>query len=420
MNKTTKTIKKIYNSSLFWILISLIASLIIWIYVTSIQSDEYHQIFRDVPVEFVGSDVLRNTKGMVITDAGVSTVTVEISGPRRVIASLASSDLVAQIDVSRLSQSIYTSQQYTVIFPDGTDTSNITVLKKTPETISFTVSSVIEKTVQVKGSFQGEIAEGYIAQKIVFDPATITLKGPDAYLKDVEYVWLTFGDSVIETTYTEETGFTLMDANGEECSTNGISFSSETITATVPILAVKEIPLDVYIHYDAGATEENTLVTITPKSIQLSGDSALLSDINKIMLDTIDTTSFTTTFQDKYPIKISNELNNMTGVTEATVNVEIVGLDTKTFTVQNITASNVPEGFEANVITQQMSVRIRGSRDVISSLINENITLIADLSDISATAGVFNVPVKVRIDGTNEAGAIGEYSVSVELRKEEE
>jgi hypothetical protein len=67
-----------------------------------------------------------------------------------------------------------------------------------------------------------------------------------------------------------------------------------------------------------------------------------------------------------------------------------------------------------------MSVRIRGSRDVISSLINENITLIADLSDISATAGVFNVPVKVRIDGTNEAGAIGEYSVSVELRKEEE
>ena len=72
------------------------------------------------------------------------------------------------------------------------------------------------------------------------------------------------------------------------------------------------------------------------------------------------------------------------------------------------------------MITQQMSVRLRGSRDVISGLINENITLVADLSDISATAGVFNVPVKVRIDGTNEAGAIGEYSVSVELRKAEE
>ena len=405
---------------MLWAVISLLASLIIWVYVTSIDSDEYRQVFRNVPVEFVGSDVLRSSKGMEITSVDVSSVTVEISGPRRIIGSLSSSDLVAQIDVSRLSQSIYTSQQYTIMFPDGTDTSNISVIRKTPDTVTFTVASVIDKTVQVKGSFLGEVAEGYLAEKIVFEPATITLRGPETYLKDVEYVWLTFGDGVISSTYSEETGFVLMDANGEECSTNGITFSSETVTATIPLIAVKEVPLDVNLYYDAGASEQNTIVTITPKSIQLSGDSALLADINRIVLDTIDTTSFTTTYQDSYPIKISNELNNITGVTEATVNVEIIGLETKTYSVQNIIASNIPDGYEASVLTQQLNVKIRGTRDVLNGIIAENITVIADLSDFSAASGVFNAQVRIRIDGTNEAGAIGEYSVSVELRKAEE
>lgn len=414
-----KTTQKNNNSVLAWAFVSILASLIIWVYVTSIESEEYHQIFRNIPVEFVGSSVLRNSKGMEITDVDVSSVTVEISGPRRIIGSLSSADLVAQIDVSRLSQSIYTSQQYTVMFPDGTDTSNISIIRKTPETVSFTVSNVIDKTVQVKGSFLGEIAEGYLAQKVTFDPATITLRGPEAYLKNVDYVWLTFGEGVIDTTYTEETSFVLMDANGEECSSNGITFSSDTVTATVPLLAVKDVPLDVYIHYDAGTSEQNTIVTISPKSIQLSGDAAILADVNKIVLDTIDTTSFTSTFQDVYPIKINNELNNITGITEATVNVEIVGLETKSFTVQNITVSNKPDGYEATVLNQQLTVKIRGTKEVLDGIISENISVIADLSDYTAASGVFNAPARIRIDGTNEAGAIGEYTVSVELRKEE-
>ena len=66
--------KRITDSNIFWLLISLVISLVIWIYVTSLQSDEYHQVFRNVPVEFVGTSVLRDAKGMEITDVDVSTV----------------------------------------------------------------------------------------------------------------------------------------------------------------------------------------------------------------------------------------------------------------------------------------------------------------------------------------------------------
>ncbi len=418
MNKKNRSTKRITESRLFWLLTSLVISLVIWIYVTSLQSDEYRQVFRNVPVEFVGTASLRSSKGMEITDADVSTVTVEIAGPRRIIAAWDSSDLVAQIDVSKLSQSIYTSQQYTVAFPDGTDTSSISVIRRYPETVSFTVSSVIDKTVQVKGSFLGEIEEGYIAQKAEFEPSTITLNGPEAYLKDVEYVWVTFGDGEINSTYSVETGFVLMDSEGTECSTAGITFSSDTVVATLPILAVKEVPLDVNLIFGAGSDESNTIVDIQPKTITLSGDSAILADVNKIVLASIDTTSFGSTNQYTFPIKINNELNNITGLTEAEVSVEIVGLETKSFNVQNIIVTNAPAGYTATAINQQMVVRIRGSKEELEGIMSENITAVADLSDNSAAVGYFDVPVKIRIDGSNDVGAIGSYSVSVSLVKD--
>ena len=78
----------------------------------------------------------------------------------------------------------------------------------------------------------------------------------------------------------------------------------------------------------------------------------------------------------------------------------------------------MPEGYTVTVINQQLPVKIRAAKDVLDSLTNENIAAIADLSDLSSGSGIFDVPVKIRIDGSNDAGAIGVYSVSINLVKD--
>ncbi|MEI3084556.1 MAG: hypothetical protein V8S87_00305 [Oscillospiraceae bacterium] len=47
--------KKIYNSKAFWMIVSLLASLAIWVYVTSVETDESKTTFRGVKVELVGA-----------------------------------------------------------------------------------------------------------------------------------------------------------------------------------------------------------------------------------------------------------------------------------------------------------------------------------------------------------------------------
>ena len=409
--------KKIYNSKAFWMIVSLLASLAIWVYVTSVETDESKTTFRGVKVELVGEDILRDSKNLVVTDMDTSTVTVEVVGPRRIIGSLSSDQLVAQVDVSKLSRAAYTSQQYTIVYPDGTDTSKLSENRRTPETINFMVSAQTSKSIQVRGSFDGSLAEGYTAEMPVFEPSTITITGSEAYLKDVEYAWVTFSKENVDSTYSVETGFTLMDANNEPCSTTGISFSTDVVTATLPLLTLKEVNLDVNIIEGAGATKANTQITIDPVSVTLAGDSSLLAGMNKIILATIDLTDFSSTFTETYTIPIDNELKNTTGITKATVTVEIVGLETKTFRVTNFSCINATEGYEADIITESKEITLRGTPEALAQIKDENIRAVADLTDYKESTGTYMPQVKVYVDGFTDVGAIGENTISIEIRK---
>ena len=402
-------------------IVSLICSVIMWVYVASVETEEFKQTFRGVRVQLVGETLLRDSKNLVITDMDTSTVTVEVVGPRRVVGSLDSDQIYAQIDVSKLSRAAYTSQQYSVIFPDGTETGSLSVTRKTPETINFMVSSQTTKSVQVRGSFDGSIAEGFIAESVVFDPATITLSGPEAYLRNVDYAWVSFGKENVDSTYEVETGYTLMTADNIPASTTGISFSTDVVTATLPLLTVKDVSLGVNLIEGGGATAENTKVTIEPETISLAGDSKLLAGINKINLASIDLTDFTTSFSDTYVIPIDNELRNITGATEAKVTVEIVGLETRNVKVTNISCINVTEGYVADILTKSLNVTLRGNPESLAQLKDENIRAVADLADMNESVGTYMPRVRIYVDGYTDVGAIKsggtDYAVYIQIDK---
>lgn len=418
--KKTSIMRKLYNSRAFWLVIALLASVSLWIYVISQETEAYKQTFRGVKVELVGEDILLNSRNMVITDLSTSTVTVEVSGPRRIVGSWNSDDLIAQIDVSKLSQPAFTSLQYTVKFPDGTDTSGVKTGLKTPETVNFMVSAQTKKVVPVVGSFEGSVSEGYTAESPEFEPSTITVSGPETYLKDISRAWVEFGSQEISSTYSADVPYVLLDEEGEECSTTGLVLSDDTVKATLRILAVKEIPLTVDFIDAAGASSANTTLSIEPESITLAGDTAILSGMNRISLATIDLSDFDSTFSDTYLIKYDDGLKNLSGVSEAQVTVEIIGLAVKDCAVdrENISCINVTDGYSASVLSDTLTVRLRGAQEQLEEVRGENVRIVADLKDYNTSVGQFMVPVKVSVDGFSDVGAVGDYTILIELRKD--
>ena len=411
--------KKFFNSKLFYIIVALLTSFAIWVYVASNDQDVISKRFDGVRVEFTGEEALLASKGFVIIDPSVNTVSVTLSGPRNVVGLLEPADLTASVDVSKLTQVGYTNLTYSIKFPANTNEANISVRRETPQVISFNLSPVIEKTVPVRGSFDGNTAEGYTAESPVFEPSTITLRGAEALLSDISYAWVTFGEEDISVSYTTDVPFTLMDSKGNECSSTGLTANVETVKATLPILQIKEVALRAELLQGAGANTENTKVTLEPASVTVAGDSAILAGLNQITVATIDLTDFSSTFTEKYPITIDNELSNLSGSSEVTVTVEIVGLETEKFTIPaaNLACTNVTSGFTSDILTRELEVVLRGAPEDLSSVKAENLRAVADLTDYNESAGTYIVDVKIYVDGASNVGAVGDYQISVELKK---
>lgn len=416
--KKKSPMKRIYDTKAFWIVISLLASIAIWIYITDIDKETWKTTFYGVRVELEGDDILRDSKGLVITDLDTNTVTVELEGPRRIVGSLSSADLVAKVDVSKLSQAAYTSQPYYVSLPDGIDKSGIKVIRQSPGTVNFMVSKLSSKTVQVRGGFEGSLSPNRTAETPVFEPSTITVSGPESYIKNVDYAWVTFGKGVtVEKSYSIDTGFSLMNAQGETCSMENINVSTDTVKATLPILEIKEVKLGIDVVEGSGATNSNTKIKIEPETIMLAGDSAILSGMNKIILGTIDLSDFSSTYTETYTIPLDNELRNLTGITEAKVTVEVVGLETRNFKIKNISCIHTPDGTVVDILSESMDVTIRGTVDQLNNVKPENIRAVVDLTDFKDSLGAYMPEAKIYVDGVTGVGAVGENKVSIEIRK---
>jgi len=416
--KKMQPLRKLTESKIFWMIMSLLLALALWIYIASLSADEYTRTFRGVPVQLINEDILRSSRNMVITNLDTNSVTITVVGPRRIVSALSADDIVAQVDVSRLSQAAYTSQQYTIVFPDG-NASSLTTTYRSPETVNFMVSEQIRKQLQVRGSFEGQTAEGYTAEVPVFEPSVITAYGPEAYLKNVDHAWVTFGaNEEVSQTYSVETGFSLQNKDGDELSTTGLTFSSDVVTATLPILSVKEVPLAVNLIDGGGASADNVIVSFDPvSSITLVGDSTLLAGKNKIIVATIDLSTFENSLSDTYTIPLDDGVRNQTGVSEVKVTVEVVGLASKTFTVTEMSCINVTAGYEATIISESINVKLRGPSESINSVQSQNIRAVADLTDYVNSTGTFMPEVKIYVDGYSDVGAIGNNTISIEIQR---
>ena len=140
--------------------------------------------------------------------------------------------------------------------------------------------------------------------------------------------------------------------------------------------------------------------------------------MNNVPIATIDLTSFNATYTDIYNINFDNSLRNVEGLTEAEVKVEIVGLETKTFTVTNIQCRGVSEGYEADVLSRALTVRLRGTAAQLAAVSESDLVAVADLSNAELATGSNIVNVRIQVDGSLDVGAVGgPYTITVDIRR---
>lgn len=413
----TKANRSLVDNSVFWAVLSVLLALLIWMYYSANFGTEMTRTFYGVEITYVGRDAMRDSQSLIISGEETTSVTLTLTGSRRDISKLTSEDLKAVVNLSTVTTAGYRTMAYTVSYPTSVNSSSIQEVKQ-PQTVALRISKLATRIVDVKGRFEGTLAEGYAldAAGMSFDPAYITLFGPEEELEQVKEAGVVVDRDNVSTSFTAAANYNLVDENGEVLSFDDVTVDVDSVTVTVPINMTKEVALDVNLIYGGGAGEANVYKDIDPATITIAGDAATIDSINTIYVATIDLSDYTAFPRTKYSILLPNDTENLSGVSTAAVELTFTGLETAYFVVTNLEYANLAEGYSADVMDITLGVTIRAPAETLSSIEANNIRAVADLTDITTTS---RAPVTVYVDGYPDAGAVGDYVLYVRVVPEE-
>lgn len=406
---------KIWSAAL-----SLFVAFTLWYYVISVVSPGSEEWRTGIPVIFEGETVLTEDRGMMITSNMEDIeVDLKLSGNRTDLAKVNASNITIKVDLSKVYDPGEHELLYTIAFPGDVPNGAITTEIKSPESIKLTVEKRVKKPVEVQVNFTGAAAENFMAdtENRILDYSTVNVSGPSSVVELIDHAEINVDLTGRMESISENFRYTLCDVDGNPVDVEMVTTDVAEVHLDVKIQRFKQIPLVLQLTYGGGAWEDTVDVLVQPSSINVSGGEALLQDLNAIQLGSLDLSTLEENLETTYPIVLPEGITNLSEITEAKVTVNFIDLEIRELEANQISVINVPEGMEAEVLSQVLKVRLRGPAAVMGDLTAENISVIVDFS--GKELGTFTIKPTIVVKGEAFAsvGAVGTYSVSATLRE---
>ena len=405
------------ENKVFRWLLSFAIAFTLWFYVITMVSTEYDQSFSGIPVSFQGEAILEE-RGLMIVSNKNPTVSLRLYGKRSDLSKLDSSNITVMVDVSKIGEAgehVLTTNN--ISYPGNVRNDAFSVLNRNPDSITLVVEQKIKKEVPVVIAYQGSVQEDFIADKdnALLDYNTVTIEGPASSVERIEQAVIEVDLDDKSESFSDSYTYTLCDSNGDPVDSAFVETNVAAVNLTLYIQRVKEIPLVLNIVEGGGATESNTVIELSQQTLKISGNDAVLAQLEELVLGTIELAAIPEDTILTFPVVLPTGVTNLSNVTEIQVSVAFPELAVKNFVVTNITHKNIPADMEAEILTQSMQVTLRGPKNLIDQLTPEDISVVVNLAD--AQAGTFTVKGAVMLPphfGT--CGLIKAESVSVTLR----
>lgn len=406
------------KEKILYLLISAVIAFGLWSYVITTDSPEWEETYYEIPVILKNESVLHGN-GLMLGDGKIPTVTLRLKGNRSDLVNLNKSDITLVADLSRIYESGKQSVSYSIAFPGDIPDNSVEILEKTPKEIQLTIMERRTKDVDIELVYNGSVPEGFRTDKenVTLDRDAIRVVGPAAVVDRIAcaqiQVDLEGQTGTINSTYR----YVLLDREGKEVDSSQLTVDVEEVELTLKIQRYKEIKLLLNVIPGGGASESNTHIQPDMQTIQVSGSQQLLDSLGDTLEFEIRLGEITDNTTKQFEIKLPEGVENLTGKSILTVDIIFPELVTRTFQVTNLRTKNVPAGMTAELLTQALTVTIRGAAAQVRALNADDLSVIVDMS--GAELGTDSYRATVDTGRFISIGAVGSYSVDVRVTAED-
>ena len=383
-------------------LVSLLVAFGLWLYVITVVSPDSTDTIGDIPVTMVGESALE-TRNLIITSTSNTNVDLTLTGNRSDLIEVNSSNITLRVDLSRIYDPGVHQLEYDIIYPGSVASNAFTEENKYPAYVTVPTEFMTDK------------------ENVELSHEFIVIKGPSSVVERIDHAEIAVDLNDQRESLDQSYRVTLCNEAHEPVDAELITVNTQEVGVKLTIQKVKEIPLLVTIVDGGGATEETVSYKIEPQTIKVSGTEAALADLKEINLGTIKLADYAEEQILTFDIVLPDGVTNQSNVTQAVVDLRFPGLIIRDFVItdKQINIINVPDGMEAVLITENMTVTIRGTASEVTRLTDKDITVTVDFTGAPLGTSTFKATVTFP-EGYTQLGAMGKPSVSATVQEAEE
>ena len=394
MKKKNLDFDKILSTPLALWSISIILSVIMWVYVTGMEESEYITRQFTCPIEYRGLDP------QIIIRGRLSEADVEIRGSENAVMKLDYNSVKAYIDARNL----VAGKRYTVNINVDTPP-EINLVSCFPSQATLDLVRQVTRLMTVETVLPQNIPEGHYIEGVEIIPKEVGIKGAEDDVVKIGSVRIT--PSVEEL---QEGGERLMAVKLSQSEAFEGSVAVEPAQVRfrgnlVRGLPRKRVPVNVRLTGKLDEDYEIRAVTTDPSEVQIEGNVENLAKIETIDTEVIDISSARENQTVVAPLR-QPEIEGVSLVNNSSVRVNLQLGEAHAETMLTnipveITEISNPQDWEAS--PANVSVTIEGRPSLISNLSREDINIRACVDMTNIFMAPVTLPVKVEIS-SDDAG----------------
>ncbi|TFZ41057.1 hypothetical protein E4100_02880 [Soehngenia longivitae] len=270
------------NKNLSLKLATIVVAVLLWSYVMSEVNPIISKEFKNITVNYLNVQSLER-QGLVIMSPESAKVNVVITGKKKEVDNVLASNIYAEVDLAGYGEGQVRAPISVKIL---NSTADVSITKISPQEVLFTLEKTITKEITITPETIGEMAEKYVVGDIVSEPETIIIRGPRSWVNEVDKAVATVDVTNKTKDFTDTVPIKLLNIEGEEVV--GVEKEPSFAKLTVPILQIKELPIELIIEGDAPENTSITNILLNPSTVQVKGYEQDLNSLENIKTKPVD------------------------------------------------------------------------------------------------------------------------------------
>ena len=357
---------------------SILIAICLWIIAVNIN-DPVSQRIYSVPVQLINMNTLTSAGKYVEVLDDTDTVRVTVRASRSVFSDFSEKNIVATADVSELTMDNRLPIEVSYSKANG----KIESIKADKEYVEIDIEDMMKLQKRISVNVVNEPAEGYLLGSKSTDQNAVIISGPESVVSQIASTAVEINVDGATSDVNITLPVHLYDVDGREIDDSKLTKSVNEVFTTVSVLQKKEVPIEYTV---IGEPAEGYIFAgdfvKEPAMVEIAAKPSVIKNVSSLVVDDIldiegakaDVTA-ALELKDYLPEGCMLANGIASGAATVTAKVEEEEIRIVEIPLENITLTNVPQGYKAKLrgLEDTVIVRLVGLSSVLAEIDENNL-----------------------------------------------